>query len=139
MSNRDAIVLRLLLILVVLFWGFAFVAIEVALRRMSWITLTFLRFAVAAACFALYLAVARPGRIPRKDLPAVAALGFVGLTGYHVFINLGQSDAATTAGTSALVISSVPAFIAALAAWRLREALTRVRAAGIAIDRKSVV
>ena len=134
MPKRDELLLQISLGFLVLFWGLAFVAIEIALRHMSWITLTFLRFASAAMFFVGYLAVARPSpRIERRDLPIIAALGFLGFTGYHLFLNLGQSDPATTAGTSALVISSVPAFIAVLAAWHLREALNALRTAGIAL------
>ena len=43
------------LILLILFWGLAFVAIKQALAYMSWITLTFLRFAVADVLFVSYL------------------------------------------------------------------------------------
>src|SRR3989442_14608848 len=41
------------LILLILFWGLAFVAIKQALVFMSWITLTFLRFAIADVLFRL--------------------------------------------------------------------------------------
>jgi len=44
----------------VLFWGLAFVAIKQALVHMSWITLTFLRFALADILFLGYLTATRP-------------------------------------------------------------------------------
>lgn len=134
MPARDDVVLYGSLACMIVFWGLAFVAIEVALRSMSWITLTLLRFLTASAFFVAYLAWARPNpRIERRDVPAIALLGFLGFTGYHLFLNLGQSDPATTAGTSALVISTVPVFIAILAAWLLRERLTGARISGIAL------
>lgn len=134
MPKREGVLLQASLLALVVFWGLAFVAIEVALTRMSWITLAFLRFATAALFFVGYLAWARPKpRIARQDYPRVALLGFLGFTGYHLFLNLGQSDPATTAGTSALVIASVPAFIVVLAVWLLKEKLTRLRASGIAL------
>src|SRR5947209_12099051 len=79
------------LILLILFWGLAFVAIKQALAYMSWITLTFLRFVVADVLFVSYLAVTRQIRHPpaRVDLPRLVILAFFGFTGYHLFLNLG--------------------------------------------------
>jgi len=123
------------MLLVVVFWGLAFVGIKQALEHMSWITLTFLRFAVADVLFAAYLlGWARDHTPPgRRDLPALVALGFLGFTGYHLFLNLGEADPDVTAGTAALIIAAAPAFIAIFAAPVLRERLTAVRAGGIAL------
>lgn len=123
------------LLVLVFFWGLAFVAIKQALEHMSWITLTFLRLGLAAALFLGYLLVFARDRLalPRKDLPMVVLLGFLGFTGYHLFLNLGESDPAITAGTAALIIASAPAFIAVLAVPILRERLGPVRAAGILV------
>jgi len=125
--RRDELVLHGSLVFVIVFWGLAFTAIKVALEHMSWVTLTLLRFSTAAVPFAIYLAWARPKPpIARKDLPMVALLGFLGFTGYHLFLNLGEADPRTTAGTSALVIASVPAFMAVLAVVLLKEQVTDV-------------
>jgi drug/metabolite transporter (DMT)-like permease len=123
------------LMLLVLFWGLAFVAIKQALVHMSWITLTFLRFALADILYIGYLAATRRLRpLPaRKDLPHLALLAFVGFTGYHLFLNLGESNASVTAGTAALIIASTPAFIAVLAASLLHERLKPFQAAGIVL------
>ena len=132
--RRDELVLHGSLVFVIVFWGLAFTAIKVALEHMSWVTLTLLRFSTAAVPFAIYLAWARPKPpIARKDLPMVALLGFLGFTGYHLFLNLGEADPRTTAGTSALVIASAPAFIAILAVLLLKEKVTPLRASGIAV------
>src|SRR5438105_6076676 len=119
----------------VLFWGLAFVAIKQALVHMSWITLTFLRFALADILFFGYLTATRRLRpFPAKaDLPHLTLLAFVGFTGYHLFLNLGESDASVTAGTAALIIASTPAFIAVLAASLLRERRRRFQVQGIAL------
>ena len=105
------------LILLILFWGLAFVAIKQALVFMSWITLTFLRFAVADALFVGYLVATRQVRHPpaREDLPMLVLLAFFGFTGYHLFLNLGETDPNVSAGTAALIIASAPAFIAIFA------------------------
>lgn len=116
-------------------WGLAFVAIKQALAHMHWVTLTFLRFAVADVLFGTYLVAARGRIVPpiRGDVPALLVLGFLGFTGYHLFLNLGEADPGTTAGTAALIIASAPAFIAILSVPLLGERLRPRRAAGIAL------
>ncbi len=123
------------MLVLVLFWGLAFVAIKAADEHMSWITLTFLRFAFADVLFLGYLAVRKTERVlPRREdwLPLVG-LGFLGFTGYHLFLNLGESNPDVTAGTAALIIASDPAFIAILAIPLLRERIHPLRAVGIAL------
>jgi drug/metabolite transporter (DMT)-like permease len=123
------------LVLLVLFWGLAFVAIKQALGYMSWITLTFLRFVVADALFVAYLMMTRQIRNPpvRADLPMLVLLAFFGFTGYHLFLNLGETDPNVSAGTAALIIASAPAFIAIFAIPVLKERLGRLQSAGIAL------
>ncbi len=123
------------MLVLVLFWGLAFVAIKAADEQMSWITLTFLRFLFADVLFIGYLAVRKTERVlpPRKDWLPLLALGFLGFTGYHLFLNLGESNADVTAGTAALIIASDPAFIALLAVPVLREKIRPVRGVGIAL------
>ena len=123
------------LILLILFWGLAFVAIKQALVFMSWITLTFLRFAVADALFVGYLVATRQVRHPpaREDLPMLVLLAFFGFTGYHLFLNLGETDPNVSADTAALIIASAPAFIAIFAIPLLKERIGRWQSAGIAL------
>lgn len=123
------------MILLVVFWGLAFVAIKQALFHVSWITLTFLRFTVADGLFIVYLLRSGQIRHPpaRGDLPKMVLLAFLGFTGYHLFLNLGETDPSVTAGTAALIISSAPAFIALFAIPLLRERLQRLQILGIAI------
>jgi len=118
-------------ILLSLFWGLAFTVIKLGLSDMSWLTLTLLRFVVACCSFGLYFAVASRSfrSIALRDLPGVAALGFTGFTGYHVFLNFGERF--TTAGTASLVIAVTPALIALLAAGFLKERLPSSRVGGI--------
>jgi drug/metabolite transporter (DMT)-like permease len=133
LGNRRAV--HASMMLQVVLWGLAFVAIKQALVHMSWITLAFLRFAVADGLFVGYLAgrgQLRP--LPRThDLPHLALLAFVGFTGYHLFLNLGESDPSVTAGTAALIIASTPAFIAVLSIPLLKEKVRRLQAAGISL------
>ena len=121
--------------LLIVFWGLAFVAIKQGLAHMSWITLTFLRFAVADVLFAGYLIrtkqVQRPP--PRSDLPMLTLLAFFGFTGYHLFLNLGETDPNVSAGTAALIIASAPAFIAVFAIPLLKERVGSLQASGIGL------
>src|SRR5438128_12093765 len=123
------------MVLLVLFWGLAFVAIKQALAYMSWITLTFLRFAVADALFVAYLLATGQVRKPpeRKDLPMLVVLAFFGFVGYQFFLSLGEADANVTAGTAALIIASAPAFIAILAVPLWKERVGRLPSAGIGV------
>jgi len=123
------------LILLILFWGLAFVAIKQALVYMSWITLTFLRFVIADVLFVGHLVGTRQVRHPpaRQDLPMLVLLAFFGFTGYHLFLNLGETDPNVSAGTAALIIASAPAFIAIFAIPLLKERIGRWQSAGIAL------
>jgi len=122
-------------VVLVVFWGLAFVAIKQALDHMSWVTLTFLRLGFAGALFLAYLlGPARAHLAPRRaDLPLLLVLGFLGFTGYHAFLNLGEADPQVTAGTAALIIASAPAFIALLAVPFLKEKISPVKAGGISL------
>ena len=123
------------MIVLVLFWGLAFVAIKAADEHMSWVTLTFLRFLFADFLFLGYLVIRKGDRVVplRKDWLPLLGLGFLGFTGYHLFLNLGESNPDVTAGTAALIIASDPAFIALLAVPLLRQPLTGLRSLGIAL------
>ncbi|TMA03372.1 MAG: hypothetical protein E6J99_00365 [Methanobacteriota archaeon] len=123
------------MLFLVLVWGLAFVAIKQALGYMSWITLTFLRFVVADLLFVGSLAARRQLRPApsRADLPRLTLLAFVGFTGYHLFLNLGETDPTVTAGTAALIIASTPAFIAVLSIPLLKEKIRPLQAAAIAL------
>jgi len=123
------------MLLLVLFWGLAFVAIKQALVHMSWITLTFLQFAVADVLFVGFLL--QSGQIwkppVRKDLPMLTVLAFLGFTGYHLLLNLGETDPNVTAGTAALIIASAPAFIALFAIPFLKERVRPMQVVGIGL------
>jgi len=120
---------------VILFWGLAFAAIRfVTLEGLSWVSLTVLRFTAGSAIFAALLAVKKDARVPlaREDRLPLLALGFLGFTGYHSFLNYGEAMGAPS-GSAALIIAVAPAFIVVLAVLRLKEKLSTVRAAGLGI------
>src|SRR5207247_4151091 len=113
----------------------ASVAINQAPGDMAWITLTFLRSAVPDLLLVGSLATRGQLRLAphRADLPRLTLLAFVGFTGYHLFLNLAETDPTVTAGTAALIIASTPAFIAVLSIPLLTEKIRPLQAAAIAL------
>ncbi|MEM3044628.1 MAG: DMT family transporter [Candidatus Bathyarchaeia archaeon] len=119
----------ILLLVLCLSWGLAFVAIKMSLIYLSPVSLTFLRFSVASILFALYL-LYRGAPIPLRLVPRVALLGFTGFTVYHLSLNLGETG--TAAGIAGLVVASSPVFITLLSRAVLGEKLTILKVVGTA-------
>jgi drug/metabolite transporter (DMT)-like permease len=112
-------------------WASAFPAIRAGLDDFSPGGLALIRFVVASAAMAL-LAVHSGIRLPqRRDLGAVAVIGLLGFTAYNLALN--QGERTVTAGSAALIVNSVPALTALLAAAFLGERLPRRAWLGIAI------
>lgn len=116
----------------VVFWGASFIATKVALRDASPVTVVWLRFGLGILVLgAAVLARKEFERFSARELAYFALLGFLGIT-FHQWL---QSNALVTsqATTSAWIVSTTPVFIAILALVWLREAITRLRIAGIAL------
>jgi drug/metabolite transporter (DMT)-like permease len=115
----------------VLLWASAFAAIRAALEHFSATHLSVLRLLVAAVALGVVGAV-RGVRLPaRRDVPAIAAVGFAGMTAYQLLLNSGERT--VPAGTAALLINISPVFTAVAASVLLHERMTRLRWAGVAI------
>jgi drug/metabolite transporter (DMT)-like permease len=131
--DRDLVPLRpaAALAATVLLWGSAFAAIRAALEHFSAAHLSVLRLLVAAVVLCA-IAALRGVRLPaRRDVPAIAAVGFAGMTAYQLLLNSGERT--VPAGTASLVVNLSPVFTALGASLWLDEELTRRRCAGIAI------
>jgi drug/metabolite transporter (DMT)-like permease len=115
----------------VLLWASAFAAIRAALEHFGAGHLSVLRLLIAAV--ALWaVALARGVGLPaRRDVPAIAAVGLAGMTAYQLLLNSGEET--VPAGTAALLINISPVFTAVAASTLLRERMTRMRWAGVAI------
>jgi drug/metabolite transporter (DMT)-like permease len=109
------------LLITILLWASAFAGIRVALVAYPPGSLALLRFLVATAVLALYAGVTRMPLPARRDLPAIAALGFLGVTVYHLGLNFGEVT--VTAGAASLLVASGPIFTALLAVAVLGERL----------------
>jgi drug/metabolite transporter (DMT)-like permease len=119
----------ILLVVLCLSWGLAFVAIKMSLAYLSPVALTLLRFSIASTLFASYLLYKRAS-IQIRLIPRVALLGLTGFTVYHLSLNLGETE--TAAGIASLVIASSPIFISLLSKAILGERLTTFKASGVA-------
>ena len=115
-----------------LFWSSAFAGIRAALQGgYTPGHVVLLRFLSASIVFLIYAAV-KGIRLPkRQDAPKIALLAFIGISVYHTALTFGET--AVQAGTASLIIAVAPAFTAIVAAFVLRERLTRIGWFGIVI------
>lgn len=118
-------------------WSSAYAAIAYALASFTPGEVALARLGIGSLCFAVLLAVKRVSLPARRDWPALAALGVVGLSVYHLCLNLAETKVAS--GTAAILISLVPATTAALSAVWLRERLSARTIMGLAIALAGVV
>jgi drug/metabolite transporter (DMT)-like permease len=116
-----------------LLWGFAFVGIKEVLDEISPTTLTILRFAIADLCLIAVLVTVpstRP-RFERRDLWRIVVLGVTGVPMYHLALNWGEQR--TNASVAALIVATAPVMVALGSAAVLRERVTARRWLGIAL------
>ncbi|MEI6448854.1 MAG: DMT family transporter [Actinomycetes bacterium] len=114
-------------------FGLSFVATKYALRGFEPLLLALLRFALAGGILWVVWRL-RFGRVrvSRAELGRLALLGFVSLTVYFSFENLGI--ARTSASEAAILIATIPLFVVILNAFTLRERTTARQWAGIALS-----
>ena len=127
MPHRPALALAV----TVLLWGSAFAAIRAALEHFSAAHLSVLRLLVAALVLGA-IATTRGLRLPaRRDLPAIAGVGFAGMTAYQLLLNSGERT--VPAGTASLLVNLSPVFTAVAANLWLDERMTPRRWTGVAV------
>ena len=128
---RWPIVVALLGVVVV--WGAAFSGIKVVLRDVGPYALTTTRLVLAALAYSVVLPFLPRGRSRREpgDLMRLVLLGVFGAAGYHLAVNWGEQY--VSAGLASLIVASMPAMVAVLAAMFLSEHLSRRAIAGLVI------
>lgn len=113
-------------------WAAAYPAIRVGLRAFSPGQLAALRFFIATAVFAVYLAILRP-RLPRgMALVRISIAGALGITAYNLLLNTGELT--VSASVASFLINCMPVFAALLAAIFLKERLRPIGWVGTAIS-----
>ncbi|MCA1616440.1 MAG: DMT family transporter [Acidobacteria bacterium] len=126
------------MLLVVLIWGANFAVVKSSLAEFPPLAFTALRFTLAALLLAL-IVYAREGSLapPRGGFWKLAGLGFVGNTVYQLLFIVGLD--LTTAGNTALLISTTPVLVALLGAALRIERVTRHVGAGVALAFAGIV
>ncbi len=116
----------------IVFWAAAYPAIRVGLRAFSPGQLAALRFLIATAFFAVYLAITRP-RLPRgAALARISLAGALGIACYNLLLNTGEMT--VSAGAASFLINCMPVFAALLAVAFLGERLRPLGWVGMAIS-----
>ena len=112
-------------------WSSAFTAFAYGLRAFSPAELALLRFGIASLILLVPVVLGWITLPPRRDWPAVALLGLLGMTVYQLAFGYALTQVA--AGAVAVIIALAPGVTAALAALRLGESLTGRMAIGLGI------
>lgn len=107
-------------IIAVVIWGGTFVATKVALQDIQPATVVFMRFAMGVVILAASVHLrGQWQRLSRKDLTALAGLGFLGISFHQWLQSTGMLTA--DASTTAWIVTTSPVFIVILGWFVLRE------------------
>ncbi len=129
----------ILIALPVVGWSLAFPLIKIALRDLSWVNLTVLRFVVACTALLILLVVQRRRfPLPRwRELPGLFLLGFFGIVVYHLGLNYGEQY--VSPGAASLIVATIPVFVVMLAAVWLDEGVNGRKVLGVGLSLSGVV
>ncbi len=116
----------------VVLWASAFAGIRVGLQSYSPENVALLRYLTASIALGVYALFSKMPLPQGRDLPGLAALGFVGFSFYNVALNAGEEQ--IPAGTASMIIASAPIFVALLALIFLHERLRLLAWAGIGLS-----
>lgn len=114
-----------------LVWSSAFAAVAHGLRAFTPAELALLRFGLASLALAPAVALGLIRLPPRRDWPAVAVLGVIGMTIYQ--LAFGQAMTRVSVGAVAVIIALAPGVTSLLAALRLGEPLRAGMALGLGV------
>jgi drug/metabolite transporter (DMT)-like permease len=108
------------MLLLAVIWGLSIPLTKLGLLTVPPLTLTALRFAIAAPLL-LILGVARL-RVPWRAVPSIVALGVMGISFGNVAQSFGVAGTSASAGT--IISATIPVFIVIFAAFRLKQPVT---------------
>ncbi|PYE54178.1 DMT family transporter [Deinococcus yavapaiensis] len=106
----------------ILFWASSFAGIRAGLESFTPEHLALYRFLVASVALAVYAVIARMRLPSRADLLRIFGLSLLGITTYHLALNIGELT--VPAGTASLIIAAGPVITALLATSFMGERLT---------------
>jgi len=129
----------LMMLVCITVWAFAFPLIKLALRDLSFTTLTVLRFfTVCMASLVIILFRSKHfTRLQKKDIIPIFLLGFFGVMMYHFGLNYGEQY--VSASVASLIIASSPVMCVLLAIVFLKEKVTVRKGIGIVLALIGVV
>ena len=105
----------------ILLWASSFAAVRASLQAFTPGHIALFRFLIASVLLAVFTLITRIKLPKLKDIPIIFLLGFLGIAAFHTAQNYGQVT--VTAGSAAMIISSIPIFTAMLATVFLGERL----------------
>ncbi|WP_245998092.1 DMT family transporter [Nocardia pseudobrasiliensis] len=120
-------------VIAVVVWASAFVAIRDAGPALSSAPMALLRLAVAALALTVLVGLRGGVRLPRARTPWLLVIGYavLWLAGYTVALNAAERH--VDAGTAALLVNLAPLLVALGAAALLREKLSRALVVGMSV------
>jgi drug/metabolite transporter (DMT)-like permease len=108
------------MLLLAVIWGLSIPVTKLALFTLPPLTLTALRFLLAAPLF-LLLAIGQL-RVPWRAVPSIAALGVMGISLGNVAQSFGIAGTSASVGT--IISATIPIFVVVFAALRLKQPVT---------------
>jgi drug/metabolite transporter (DMT)-like permease len=136
-SLRDALVVDLALIAVVVMWASTFVTFKIAWREVDPVAFTGVRFAAMVVAAVVVLLASRSRRPRRSDLPLIAASGLTGFFVYQMGFVVGLDR--TSAVASAILISTHPMFAVVFSWISGRERPKAIEVGGVLLGFAGVV
>ena len=117
----------------VLIWGSNFSVVKAALGEFSPLAFNSIRFVLASALLALYMAASRTRiQFDNGDAIRLVGLGLLGNVVYQVLFIYGIDG--TLAGNAALMLSAVPLIVTVLSVGLKHETISRAGWAGVALS-----
>ena len=130
--QESRIFTNILVVILGVIWGLAFVAIRTADFQLSPVNLTILRWLIASAGFlALAPFFGKPKqRVQRDHIPRILVVSLASVIGYHLSLNYAESI--VSAGLAGLLISLGPIFVVVLSSLFLKEKIGKRLALALA-------
>ncbi len=124
---------RISIVVVILFWGSAFVGIRAGLQGYSPGGLALLRFLIASlTLLIIYCVRGNYKPIQRQDLLSIFMIGFIGIGCYNISLNYGELS--VPSGMSCFIVSQSPIITALIAIFFLKERITLFNILGMLIS-----
>ncbi len=128
---------RSLLVLLILTWAVSWPVIKVGVATVPPIWFGCLRYTIAAACLFALVAVRRELVFPpRSDWPLIAVSGALQMGAYSALTGLALT--VLPPGRASVLAFSTPIWVVPLAAWWLRELISRLAMVGVAVGLSGV-